>query len=107
MDSSSAIDHPLLDAHLIQAGSIHRNPAARPPVWVNPAIVGRDVMLEVGNAMALLGVVARELGVGSLVDRRGAIVTLQVAGGGCYNAFVGADASEREKKKDSSRTRGR
>lgn len=72
-----------LDTHLIQAGLIHRNPAARPPAWINPAIAGRDVMFEVGNAMVLLGVVAsddRELGRGSLVDRRGVIVTLQVAG---------------------------
>jgi hypothetical protein len=90
-----------LDTHLIQAGLIHLNPAAHPPVWVNPAIVGRDVMLEVGNAMVLLGVVAsddRELGVGSLVDRRGAIVTLQVAGGVATLSRVRTPLSVRRRK---------
>lgn len=64
------------DAHLIQEGPIHHSPTAHPPVW--------DMMLEIGNAMVLLVVASggkRELEVGSLVDRRGAIARLQVAGG--------------------------
>ena len=71
------------DAHLIQEGPIHHSPTAHPPVRVNPAIVGRDMMLEIGNAMVLLVVASddRELEVGSFVDRRGAIARLQVAGG--------------------------
>jgi hypothetical protein len=76
--------HPLLGGLPVQVGSIHRNPTTRPLVRVNPMIVGRDMTLDFWDALILLDMVAsddRILGAGSLVDQRGAIVTLQGAGG--------------------------
>ena len=65
------VTHPMLDTYPIQAGPIHRNPTACPLVRVNPAIVGRDIVLEAGNSMVLLDVAAsgdRALKVGSRFD---------------------------------------
>jgi hypothetical protein len=78
------VGHARLDADPIQVRPIHRNPTARPPVRVDPPTVGHDMTLEIGNAMVLLFVVApddRAEEMDSLVDLRGAVVTLQVARG--------------------------
>ena len=76
--------HPLLNAPGVQVSDIHRDTTANPLFRLHPAVVSKDMALEVWNALVLLGVVASSDGaleVGFPVDPLSTIFTLEVTRG--------------------------